>query len=68
MKKYIVKRIKDKIELNGQDYADAYIANIAFSGKDTAEAKKNVEASKLAMKTIEERLVFLKDLLKKEEK
>lgn len=68
MKRFIVKRIKEKIDLNGQDYADAYVALKAYEGLDTPDAKKTVDTANHTMKTIEERLVFLRKLLKEESK
>lgn len=68
MKKYIIKRIKEKIELNGKDYADNYIAKIANEQLTTPEAKVQVDSAEHNMNEIKTRIDFLKELLKNEEK
>lgn len=68
MKKYIIKRIKEKIELNGRDYADNYIAKKAQEQLTSPEAKVQVDSAEHNMNEIESRIKFLKELLKNEEK
>lgn len=68
MKNFIIKRIKEKIELNKQEYADNFIAKVANEQLTSPEAKKQVESADYNMKTCLERISFLETLLKKETK
>lgn len=68
MQKSIVNRIKEKIVLNEQDYADAYIAKVFNSTLTSPEAKKQVNSAEHTMREVEARINFLKALLKQESK
>lgn len=67
MKKQILKRIKEKIDLIEIDWADAYIAKQFQSSIDSPLGRKEVDAADHKMKECDEKLVFLKRLLKSEQ-
>lgn len=64
MEDYIIKQIKEKIELNKIDWANNYISMKANEELDTAEAKKNVESAKYNMDEITKRVEWLENQLK----
>lgn len=63
--KDILKRIEQKIELNSQDWCDAWLAKEAHVNQDTPEAKKQIGAAEHAMKVIADRIETLKGIKKK---
>lgn len=65
MKKTIIKRIKEKIELNEIDYADSYIAEQHQLSQETPD-ETELSKARLMMKNSEDRIAWLKKLLKKE--
>lgn len=68
LKKYIVSKLKDSIELLKSDWAQNYIAKKYNEGKEDPEAQKQIAAADHGMKAIEEKVEFLAKLLKAESK
>ncbi len=72
MQKFIIKRIKEKIELNEKDYADNYIAKLSYSNPEyvnnnpdnVADPAKQIESADKNMEKIEKRIKTLKQILK----
>lgn len=65
-KEYIVRRIREKILLNWNDWVDNRIAMIANMAIDTPEARKKVEAGKHNLKEIQARIDWLNVHLEEE--
>lgn len=64
METYIIKQIKEKIEVNKIDWANNYISREANSELDTEEAKKNVSSAEFNMDAITKRIEWLETKLK----
>ena len=72
MQKFIVKRIKEKIELNERDYADNYIAKLSYSNPEyvkgnpdaLADPQKQIDSAEKNMQKIDIRIKNLKKILK----
>lgn len=68
MKKHIIIRLKEKLELKQREWADNYISKLFNEVTDTKEAKVNVDKAVHNMSVIEKDIEWLKATLKHESK
>lgn len=68
MKKYIIKRLKEKLEEAHNAWADNYISKKYNESLETDEAKKNVAKNELNMRVIEDNINNIKKQLDEESK
>ena len=68
MKKYIIQKIKDLIELKSLDWAHNYVVSKNPELQDSPKGKVEIESANHRMAAIEKEIEFLNALLKSESK